>query len=484
MSKEKNNMMVYVHWVIGFAIMCSGYVFPVSEPLTPLGARVLMIFIGLVYMWCTVNPIGSSLLALVMVTVVGYAPFTKVLAGAISNNVWSTCFFALIFMVATTEAGVPKYISHAIFKASQNIVTGRPMMLIFILMVAAFIISTLVGIIATILIFWAICYAIVDDLKIQKRDPYSMLLVMSCFMGAMLGNTTLPFSGATLIILSAFEAASGLKVPYGTFILLNTICSMIIIVIYCLAIKYVTRIDLSSVKNIDGKVLIQEELPPMDLGVKANLFALIMFVSTIMASSFMPKEWAITAFLNDLGVPGISIILLIFLFVIQGSSNAAIKVGRVMSQVPWPAVFMVLAAAYMANVMKDKEATGIIPWLKMVMTPVLGGHSEFVFMLICLLLALVLTCFFHNGALGNMMMPVMVAIASSSGYHMIAIAVIMTLGINVAFLAPSASNYAPFLHGNTEYITVKDIWTYGLFFELLCCAVFIFIGFPLAKMMM
>jgi hypothetical protein len=33
-------------------------------------------------------------------------------------------------------------------------------------------------------------------------------------------------------------------------------------------------------------------------------------------------------------------------------------------------------------------------------------------------------------------------------------------------------------------MSMKDIWTYGLFFEILAFAVFMFLGFPLAKLMM
>ncbi len=81
-------------------------------------------------------------------------------------------------------------------------------------------------------------------------------------------------------------------------------------------------------------------------------------------------------------------------------------------------------------------------------------------------------------------MPVLFAIASANSYNSVAIAAIMTMAINMAFLMPSASNYAPMIHGNREYVTVKDIWTYGLVFELLTFAIFLVVGFPMAKFMM
>lgn len=98
-------------------------------------------------------------------------------------------------------------------------------------------------------------------------------------------------------------------------------------------------------------------------------------------------------------------------------------------------------------------------------------------------LAMILTCFFHNGALGNMMMPVLFAVADASGYHSVAIAAILTMAINIAYLAPSASNWAPLLHANKEYVAIKDIWTIGLFFEVLAFLIYIAIGYPLATIL-
>lgn len=144
---------------------------------------------------------------------------------------------------------------------------------------------------------------------------------------------------------------------------------------------------------------------------------------------------------------------------------------------------MVMGAVYMAGALKDAKVTGVIPWLKTILSPILGGHSEFIFMAIIVGLAMVLTCFFHNGALGNMMMPILFAVADASGYHSIAIAAILTMAINIAYLAPSASNWAPLLHANKEYIATKDIWTIGLFFEVLAFLIYIVIGYPLATIL-
>lgn len=473
-----------IHWLIGVILMALGYVLPASAPLTPMGVKILMIFVGMIYLWCTVNPIGGSLLALFAVSVVGYQPMTAVLSTAVSNQTWIITFFAIILFVSAIESGMPRYVAQAIFKTTQGVVTGRPMALVFILMIAAFVLSALTDIIPVILMFWGICYTIIEELKLEKQDPYSMLLVMATFLGATLGNAALPFKGATIIIISAFEAAAGTKLNYGIYLVVYMITALIIMTLFCLGCKLLFRVDMSKVRDIDGHMLAREALEPMSTNVKAHLIAIFGFIVLILISSFLPAESAAKAWFTSVGTEGIAVLMIIFLFLFQDKDGKPIvHMKKVMGEMPWGAVFMVMAAVYMAGVLKDKEACGVIPWLKTLLTPVLGGHGELIFTILIVALAMILTCFFHNGALGNMMMPVLFAVASASGYHAVAIAAVMTMAINVAYLAPSASNWAPLLHANKEYITTKEIWTIGLFFELLCFAVYIIVGYPLASLM-
>lgn len=486
MEKEKKGTRnrSYLHWGIGILIMAAGYLLPASQPLTPMGVKILAIFIGMIYLWCTTNPIGASILALLAVGATGYAPFTSVIASAISDSTWVVMFFTCILFMSSIESGMPEYISHGIFKATQGIVTGRPMILVLILMCASFVISALTDIIPAILMLWSISYAIIQDLKLKKTDRYSMLLVMGCFLGAMLGNAALPFKGATLIIISAFKAASGMEVPYGPYIVINLICSAVIMAAYCLIVKYGFRIDLDQVKGIDGRIIAKKQLPPMSVSVRAHLLAVISFILLVLLTSMLPAGTPAREFLDGLGVAGIAAVMIVLLFIIKEQEKPIIKLTKVMGTMPWAPLFMVLAAVYMAGAMKDQEVTGVIPWLKGLLNPILGGHNEFVFAALFFLLAMVLTCFFHNGALGNMMMPILFAVSDASGYHGVAIAMMTTLAINVAFLSPSASNYAPLLHGNKEYISLKDIWTYGLCFNVLAFLTFLLLGLPMAKIMM
>lgn len=131
--------------------------------------------------------------------------------------------------------------------------------------------------------------------------------------------------------------------------------------LYCLAVKYLFRLDLGKAKNIDGKILASNKLAPMSLSVKAHLAAVFAFIILVLISSFLPKASAATALFTNLGTEGICVILIILLLLVKDNGKPCMKITKTMESMPWPAIFMVMAAVYMAGAMKDKEVTGVIP---------------------------------------------------------------------------------------------------------------------------
>lgn len=63
----------YLHLVIGLGFM---FLFPMLDPIEPItevGMKVLGAFVGMVYLWSTVNSVWPSLLGLMLVAFSGYA---------------------------------------------------------------------------------------------------------------------------------------------------------------------------------------------------------------------------------------------------------------------------------------------------------------------------------------------------------------------------------------------------------------------------
>ena len=89
---------------------------PAIDPITPVGMKVVGIFLGVVYLWSTVDLIWPSMLALLMIAlsgytgdVTGYAAMKLVLKEAFGNNTMVSLMFAMILFGGVSVVGCTKY---------------------------------------------------------------------------------------------------------------------------------------------------------------------------------------------------------------------------------------------------------------------------------------------------------------------------------------------------------------------------------------
>ena len=79
MEAKKSNNMYWIHIAI-FLIITFGVGFlPPFAEITPLGMRVLGVFLGVIYGWCFIALDWPSLVALVALVIVGYDSGTNLL---------------------------------------------------------------------------------------------------------------------------------------------------------------------------------------------------------------------------------------------------------------------------------------------------------------------------------------------------------------------------------------------------------------------
>ena len=118
------------------------------------------------------------------------------------------------------------------------------------------------------------------------------------------------------------------------------------------------------------------------------------------------------------------------------------------------------------------------------LTPVLGGRSEMVFVAIMFTIALILTNFANNAAMAVVLMPVVLNFSNQLGIDPMPVATGVILMVFVAMLTPAASPHAGLMHGMKHIYNTKDILQIGFPVCILSLVMYIFIGYPLAKMLM
>lgn len=468
-----------IHCLVGILFMFGFGKLPPLEPVTEVGMQVLGIFIGVVYLWSTVGLVWPSLLALVAFVLSDYGKLKTVISSSFGDSTTMLVLFAMVLFGAIESAGVTQYISR--WFLSRKILNGRPIVFSFLFLYATFIVSVLgASLTAVILMMWPIIYGILRDIGYKKGEAYTSLMIFGTIIGAISGQMIKPFKGAALTIIGSFEKTSGLTVDYLPYMAYGMIMGTLAIFSYCVLMKFVFRPDLSKIRDITIEKINKEKLPPMDLRQKILAICLVACFVLVLLPSILPASLPFIKQLNKLGALGITIALVVFIcaFKIDGKPIAQIK--EIAKHINWGVFFLVASCMTLTAALGD-ETTGISQYLSSVLEPLLGGHSTMSFTIILMVFCMIMTNFANNAVLGAVMMPIMYPFALECGANPLAVATVLMFSVHAALLTPAGSPAAALLHGNRDWIDVKDIYKYSFVFLITLLILNIVIGIPLSN---
>lgn len=489
---EKTERVKWTYWlhiVIGMFFML---VFPQLspfEPVTEVGMAVLGVFIGMVYLWSTLDSIWPSLLGLLLVALAGYVPELEGYAAvkdlflnAFGSETVLVCLLGMILFAGVEYVGCTKYMAR--FFMSRKVLEGRPYVFLFIFFLCSYVIAGLTNPMAAMLILWPIAIEICGNFGYKKGDKIFYTIICGVYLASTLGQPMLPFKGAQYVIVSAFEKTSGLTVNYASFIAYNWIMSIILLVLFILFVRFGLRPDVEAFKKITVADLTKEQLPKMNAQQIAFFLMIVLYILGLLLPNFMPKTNAFIGFLNNIGILGVTSLCIVVLMVIPYKGKPMMDFrGIAKKSFSWDIFFLVAAALYVCNAM-TAESTGIKPFLVQTLQPLLGGKPELVFVFLLLAFALITTNFANNAGMAVVLIPVVLAF--SDQYPMVEPTVIcmsICMMVFVALLTPAASPYCGMLHARKDLVEYKEIIQLFLPVVFFAIVVYTLIGYPIAKIL-
>ena len=492
MSTANNTSTAKVHWTywlhlaIGLGFM---FLFPQLspiEPITEVGMHVLGVFIGMVYLWSAVDSIWPSLLGLMLIAMCGYIPeqtgyaaVKTLFMNAFGSETVITVMLCMFLFAAVEYVGCTQYITR--FFMTRKFLEGRPYVFAFILFFCSTIISGLTQALASLLILWPIAEDVCRKFGYQPGDKIFYTMICGIYLGATLGQPMLPFKGASYVVVSAFVNNFGTDVNYTAFIGYNIIMAIILLALFLVFVRLVIKPDVSGFKNMKVEDIMGEKLPKMNFQQKMIFATIIFFIVAMLIPSIMSKELALVKFLNNVGLTGILVFCLTVLMIIpyQGKPLLSLK-GVAKKSFSWDVFFLVAAALYGCNALTN-ASTGIKPFLVQFLQPILGGHSDMVFVAIILTFAIVTTNFANNAGMATVVLPIVLAFTDQyPGIDPTVLCRTVCMIVFVAILTPAASPYCGMLHARKDLVSFKQIET--LFLPMLFIALFtyIFVGYHIA----
>lgn len=150
---HSKNTAYYINSAVGTCIMLFFGYLPTFSTVTPMGMKILGVYIGLLWLWSTVDLIWPSFLGIIIVGFSGYKSVGALLSAGWGDGtnvyIWLICLFAYFI----TKSGVSDNIVRSIM--SLKIARGRPWVVSFLFMTAAYAVGALVSMTPACLIVWA-----------------------------------------------------------------------------------------------------------------------------------------------------------------------------------------------------------------------------------------------------------------------------------------------------------------------------------------
>jgi sodium-dependent dicarboxylate transporter 2/3/5 len=473
-KEKKKNTAYYINSVIGVAIMLFfGYLPPFST-VTEMGMKILGIYIGLLYLWSTVDMIWPSLLGVIVTGFSGYKSVSGVLSAGWGDGtviyIWLICMFAYF----VNKSGVSDNIVRGIMRL--KIAQGRPWVVSFLFLVATYAVGALVSMTPACLIVWAFFQNFARDMGFKKGDKYVSFMIVGIALAGLMGFTLFNFRVPGSILIGYIEAAGG-SVSFIGYSITAFIVGFGSLIVYTLIGKFIIRPDISRIKN--GYTFeAGEKMTAYQKQIMFLTFALIIvfIIQSMFGSTVVGK------FLTTLGTSGIVVVFLFVMgFIRRKDGNLfADLVDATKNGVPWPVFYILIIGMPLAFAMTD-ESLGIQQMLTNIFNSVIGtgASGKFIFIIFITFLTAFSTQFLLNQIPGMVIFPIASAYCAALDVNPGMLACMITVCANCSIVLPSANPIAGVMHGMTDWISSKEIYKYAipLVFSVWLLAVIVWLVF-------
>lgn len=458
METKTSNKDRLIYWIkvaiVVYLMFGFGYMQPFGG-ITEIGMHVLGVFLGLLFGWVFLSIDWVSLLGLFALYFSNYMTMGEIFAGSFGNSTTVFIIFLFIFTDVISKSGLTDFLGN--WFVNRKIMEGKPWLFTILYLLGAGTTAALTNAIVAMLVFWQIFYGIAKQLGYKPRDRYPTYMILGITLTSAFGAALLPFKVLPILLMNSYTTLSGESVNYGLYIIFMAIMFIVMVLGYVLLGRLALKLDIENMKKISPSVADPDKLK---LTKEQKIVALFLgiFIFSLLVPSFFP-EVAWLAKINGLGVAGVTIAVLLLLMFVKVNGKPMYHFQETAGRsVQWGVIFLAGAVLLISSAITD-PATGIQPFIVDLLSPILAGHSVFLFTAIFALIALILANVANNLAMGIILIPIAYPFISDMGISGIPLLVLVIFTVNLPILLPSASVNAAMMFSNEEWIEQKQLYS-------------------------
>ncbi len=462
-------------FMLGFGFL------PPFGPVTPVGMKVLGIFIGCILAWAFGEQTWPSFLALFLLGMLEGSTVTGVFGSAVGNTTVHIVLLCLLFCDSLQSSGLINYMVKRIL--STKLARKGPWALMIAFWVAGAVSCGLTnGTVVIVILLWELFYEVVDKLELEKDSPYVAVGIITIAITCYIGGNIMPYSSFVQICIGVMTAAApDVSMNMSHYILLQVILTVLMIIVLALFCKFILRIKVNY--EIPEDMFSADDLR-MTPKLRTMIIYLVLLVLMLVLPYYLPASWWLTKALTQMGMIGSFVLIMAALSVTpDGEGGRMMNIGTAFTKVPYGLLCVVATALTMAGQLTS-EATGISKLLTMVLEPITSIGSPYLVMALFIIVSVVLTNIINNIVCATILIPVGMVLVQNVGINPVAMIAVMCLTLQQGIVAPSGSVFGAMLHGIDGYISSKSVYKYGTILEIVLALVVGFVGTLLANVIM
>lgn len=459
-ARDKTKPSYWIMSAIGLACMLFASFVPNPEPITPIGMEIVMIFIGVIFLWSAVGNIWPSILGIVMVGLSGYlgegaAGVTASLVSAFGSSTVFTIIFAMILFGGVAVLGFAKYIAR--FFLSLKIQEGRPYVFLFFIMFCSYLVTALSGNLSAILLMFPVVIDVLEKTGYKKGDKAWYSIILGVFFATAVGQPTIPFGGGLMLVLAALQTTLGTSLDYMPLLGYAILMGTILILTYLVFLKIFIRPDFSGIKALRVDDIKQETLPPLNIRQRIYLIVFITYMLCVIVPPVLPFDNIIITTLTSMGAIGCALTGISILELVKINGQSVLAVRESTKVFSWDVYFIVPAGTFLSGLITNADL-GVIEFLQVSLDPIFGGQLPIVFILLLVAIAIIFTQFAGNVPTAYVLFPIAAAFAAQyPSLNMTAICILVAYAVFVALCLPAASPFSAILHSRKDLVSFKEI---------------------------
>ena len=472
-----------IYLLLGFIFIIFGRFIPAPVGMQQSGMTVVGIFAGVLLLWLTVAIDWPSLLCIGALGLIPELGFKTIFANSLGNE--TIIFLICTFMCTYALSETPFLNRCAIYFITSPIAQKGPWLFVASFFTAIIVIGCFVSPTVLFVVFLPIAEKIIEILKLKKGDKVANMIMMGLAFCVSVSAGMTPIAHVfSIMAMGFYNTATGLNIGYGEYMAFAIPVGIISTILLVFVFKFILKPEISEIKDIDISIL-KNELKPMEKKEKLVIGIFCLIVALWVLPSLLKNIFPEIAKINKMGTAMPPILGVILYSVVTFKEKPLLNFGEGMKKgVQWSSIIMCSGTLAIGSAMTNSNI-GLTKYMITSLTPILKDVSPILLIFIFTAWACIQTNVSSNMVTVTVVTTVAIPLVQATSGIVSCPAIVSIIGMMsaYAFATPPAMPHIAMAIGS-GWTNTGSMMKYGFIFMVITTLITVFIGYPIANILM